>query len=235
LSHPLIERLRAADPERRRAACVEAAADPSAVLLVDALCEVLADPEKRVARAGSDALAAIGARDAAVAERLGAVLRQPGRDRRWWAAFTLARLGPPPIKLLPVLIDALEHDAGDIRWSAAKLLVELGRLEPEVLPVLLHFVASPERPAVRRMAIFCLRELAPDREETGRALLAASRDRDREIRRSALAALAALLEPGPPVWQRLREAAEGDADPATRHIASTAIATLDRRSHARGA
>lgn len=234
MSHPLVERLGAADPEVRRAACADAARDPSAVLLVDALCEALADPEPRVARAASDALASIGARDAEVGERLGAVLRRPGRDRRWWAAFTLARLGPPPIKLLPVLIDTLEHPEGSVRWSAAKLLVELGRLEGEVLPVLLHFVASPERPAVRRMAIFCVRELAPDREESGRALLAASRDPDREIRRAALSALACLLEPGAPVRRRLREAAD-DADPATRHIAATALASLDRRADARGA
>lgn len=229
MSHPLVERLRAADPELRRSACDDAARDPSAVLLVDALCEALADPERRVARAASDALAAIGAGDAAVAQRLNAALRQPGRDRRWWAAFTLARLGPPPVKLLPVLLDALEHEAGDIRWSAAKLLVELGRLEGEVLPVLLHFAAGSERPALRRMAIFCLRELAPDRDETARALLLASRDRDPEIRRAALGALAALLDPGPPVWQRLREVADGDADPAARRIASTAIAALEGR------
>jgi HEAT repeat protein len=235
LTHPLIERLRAADPEARRAACSDAATDPSAVLLVDALCDVLADPEKRVARAASDALAAIGGVDAAVAERLGRALRQRGGDRPFWAAFTLARLGPPPIKLLPVLVDALEHAEGDIRWSAAKLLVELGRLEGEVLPVLLHFVASEERPAARRMAIFCLRRLAPDRDETAQALLAASRAPDRDIQHAAIGALASLLAPAAPVWQRLREAADSDADPAARHIATTAIATLDRRNGVRSA
>ena len=235
MSHPLLERLRDADPEARRKACTAAATDPSAVLLVDALCESLADPDKRVARAASDALAAIGSHDGEVGRHLSAALGRRGGDRRWWTAFTLSRLEPPSIKLMPILVDALEHEQGDIRWSAAKLLVEMGRLEPEVLPVLLHFVASEERPAARRMAIFCLRELAPDREETGPALLAASHAADREIQRAALGALAALLEPTPPVWQRLREAAEQDGDPTARHIATTAIASLGRRSDARGA
>lgn len=235
MTHPLVARLRDPDPEARRDACVAAATDPSAVLLVDALCEALADPEKRVARSASDALTGIGRHDAEVSGRLNAQLRRGAHDGRWWAAFTIARLGPPPIKLLPIFIDALEHPEGDIRWSAAKLLVELGRLEPEVLPVVLHFVESEERPLARRMAIFCLRELAPDLEETARALLVASRAPDRKLQQAALGALAALLAPGPAVWQRLREAAEHDPDPANRHIAATAIASLERRSAARSA
>jgi len=228
LTHPLIERLRDPDLETRRSACAEAATDPSAILLVDALCAALADDEKIVARTASDALAAIGARDATVPGHLHALLGAESPDARWWAAFTIARLEPPPIKLLPTLLAALEHEQGDVRWSAAKILVEMGRLQAEVLPVVLHFVTSDERPAARRMAIFCLRELAPDRPETAHALLDASRAADLEVRRAALGAMAALMEPPAAAWVRLTEAAETDADPASRRLAVGAIAGLAR-------
>jgi HEAT repeat protein len=229
LTHPLITRLRDPDPETRRSACGDAVSDPSAILLVDALCDTLADPEKTVARAASDALAAIGSQDATVGGRLQAVLRGDDRGARWWAAFTVARLEPPPIRLLPTLLDALEHAEGDVRWSAAKILVEMGRLEGEVLPVLLHYVGGGERPEARRMAIFCLRELAPDRPETARALLDASRSEDLDVRRAALSAMAALMEPPAAAWTRLTEAADGDPDPASRRLAAGAIAGLAHR------
>ena len=60
MSHPVLERLRDADPEQRRRACEAAPDDPSAVLLVDALAECLGDSAKQVARAASRALTRLG-------------------------------------------------------------------------------------------------------------------------------------------------------------------------------
>ena len=230
MSHPLLARLRDPDPAVRRAACRDAGEDPSAILLVDGLCAVLADPDRTVARAASDVLVRIGARDAGVKSTLYDALRGPELRGRCQAALTIARLEPPPIKLMPVLLDALEQDDRELRWSAAKLLVEMGRLEGEVLPVLLHFTRSEERPGVRRMTIFALRELAPDRPETGEALVVASRADDLEIRRAALSAFASLFEPSSAVWQRLRDAIAVDRDLASRRIAVAAAGALVARS-----
>jgi HEAT repeat protein len=226
MSHPLLARLRDPDPEARRAACREAPDDPSAVLLVDALCAALADPEKSVARGASDALARIGARHGGVQAQLAAALRGADPRARLFAALALARVEPPPIKLLPALVDALALADGDLRFAAARLLVDLGRLQPEVLALLLSLVGSRERPEVRRMAAFALRELAPDREETARALLEASRDDDPALRRAALASLAALWGPPPAVVARLCEALERDSDPPARALAATALGEL---------
>jgi hypothetical protein len=226
VSHPLLARLRDPDPDARRAACREAPDDPSAVLLVDALCAALADPQKPVARAASEALARIGARHGGVQAALSAALRGGEPRARLYAALAIARLEPPPIKLLPALIDALALADGDLRFAAARLLVDLGRLQPEVLALLLSLVAARERPEVRRMAAFALRELAPDREETARALLEASRDGDPALRRAALASLAALWEPGAAVLARLCEALDGDPDAAARALAAAALGEL---------
>jgi HEAT repeat protein len=224
-----VTRLADPDPAVRRQACRDAARDPSAVLLSDALLPRLADEDPAVASAAADALAVIGSGDASVVGRLESTLRGPDREARWWAAFTLARLGPPKMKLLPVLLDGLEHADGSRRWSAAKLLVELGRLEGEVLPVLLQFARGEERPGTQRMAIFALRELAPDRPETTRALLAASHSEDLEVRRAAISALAVVLEETPAACERLSQALAEDPDPRSRALAASALGALARR------
>ena len=138
-------------------------------------------------------------------------------------AFTTARLEPPSEKLLPALVEALGFAEGDTRWAAARILVETGRLTAPVLPLLLGLVRSDERPVVRRMATYCLRELAPDRPEAAAALLAASREPDIALRRAALSALASLIDPSPAVLDRLTEAQARDDDPTSRRIAGVAL------------
>jgi HEAT repeat protein len=95
VSHPLVEKLASADPEERRAACAEAARDPAAALLADALARTLGDADKGVARAASDALAQIGRQAESVGGALRAALGGGDPNRRFWAAFTFARLEPP--------------------------------------------------------------------------------------------------------------------------------------------
>jgi hypothetical protein len=226
MSHPLLARLRDSDPDARRAACREAVEDPSAILLVDALCAALADPAKEVAREASTALSRIGARHGGVTAALSAALRAPDPRARLFAALAIGRLGPPPLKLLPALVDALALADGDLRFAAARLLVDLGRLEPEVLGMLCALVAGDERPEVRRMAVFALRELAPDREETARALVAASRARDAALRRAALASFAALRDPDAAVYARLCEVLAAESDPTARALAASSLCEL---------
>jgi HEAT repeat protein len=230
VTHPLVARLRDPDPAARRRACAEAVEDPSAVLLAPALVEALGDAEVVVARAAAAALAAIGRRDPGVAPLLSTALRGDRPDARCRAALTLARLEPARIKLLPALVEGLGHSDRELRWSSARLLVELGRTSPEVLPVLLHVAAGGERPEAQRMAVVALRELAPDHPETTRALLAASRSGDPEVRRTALSALATVLEHTREAQARLREAAGGDADAECRRLAAAALEVLSARA-----
>ena len=226
MTHPLLERLTHSDPDERRAACEEAARDPSAVLWIEALGDALGDPDKAVARAASDALATIGRTAPEVGDVLRGALHADDPVQRWGAAFTFARLEPPGEKLLPALVEALGFPDGDVRWAAAKLLVETGRFSAPVLPLLLGLVREGERPVVRRMATYCLRELAPDRPEAAIALLEASRDRERGLHRAGLTALAALLEPPAAVVERLVEALGDDPDPASRRIAAAALGEI---------
>ena len=226
MTHPVVERLRHADPSERRAACQAAKDDPAAALLVDALGLALGDPVKAVARAASDALVDIGRRERHVDVVLRDALRSSSPSRRFGAVYTSVRLAPPTPALLPALIEALSVADGDVRWAAAKILVDLGRLHGDVLGVLLGLLRGGESPAVRRMAAFCLRELAPDRQEAARVLVEATRDPDLHVRRAAFTALASLLDPPPEVGARLLDALTADPDPSARRIAAVALGEL---------
>jgi HEAT repeat protein len=232
VSHPLLARLGSADPDVRRDACRDAAADPAATLLAPALARALGDPSKAVARAASDALVAIERSAGGTADAVRGALHGDAPAARFGAAFTLARLEPPSPKLLPALVEALASGDGDVRWAAARLLVEMGRLHGEVLGVLVGLARAGEGAGVRRMAIFALGRLAPDRPEAARVLLDATRDTDLHVRRAAFTALAALLDPPREVAARLLEALAGDPDAATRRLAALALGELGAASPA---
>jgi len=226
VTHPLLARLASADPGERRAACSAAAADPSGVLLAEALAGALGDPVKAVVRAASDALVAIARTQGSIDEALRRALHGDEPTRRWGAAFTLARLEPPGPRLLPALVEALASGDGDVRWAAARLLVDAGRLHGEVLPLLIGLARAGENPVVRRMATFALRELAPDRPEAAEVLLAGARDGDLHVRRAATTAMAALIDPPESVAAHLLAALREDPDAATRRLAALALGEI---------
>lgn len=225
MSHPLRERLTDASPAERRAACRAVPDDPSAVLLLEAVGEALGDSDAGVRRAAGDALVALGRRHPEVDPLLLAALRADGAPRRFEAARALAALAPPAPRLIPALVEALGSAEQEIAWEAARLLVDTGRMHAEVVPIVTGLVHAGPSAGARRMAIFCLGKLAPERPETGEALLAASRSEEPALRRAAVSALPALARSGnacEAVASRLAEAAGSDPDPAVRALAERA-------------
>ncbi len=231
MSTALGDRLESLDPGERRAACQAVRDDPAAALFLEPLARRLGDSDPRVAQAAGDALVAIAKHEAEVPGLVRRVLRGPVRNARLPAAFTLARLEPPGPELFPALVAGLGHAAGPVRWAAARLLVEIGRLHGETLTLLIGLMGSSQTFAVRRMALYALRELAPDRPESASALLAASHSEDGLLQRAALLAMAGLFDPPPAVVARLEEAASGD-DPVARSTGQAAMRALARRSGA---
>jgi hypothetical protein len=227
VTHPIVAALRSAAAEERRAACDAAPEDPSAVLLVDPLVAALGDRDARVVRSASRALERIGRAHEAVLVALRPALRSEDPRQRLEAAWTWARLEPPPIKLLPAVVSALADLDGDARWRAARLLVELARMHGEVAPVVHGLVAADQPARVRGIGLAALRELEPGSDATVRAHLAASRDADALLARLALLGLAGLAAPADEVWQRFAEVTASHADSACRAIAARA---LERRS-----
>jgi hypothetical protein len=227
VTHPIAAALRSAAAEQRLAACDAAPDDPSAVLLVEPLVAVLADRDARVVRAATRALERIGRAHASVLMALRLALSSGDPRHRLEAAWTWARLEPPPIVLLPAIVASLGHLEGDARWRAARLLVELARMHGEVAPVLRNLVAADQPARVRGIGLAALRELDPESDATRGAHLAASRDPDPALARLALLGLAGLTAPTNEVWQRFAEVVASHADPTCRQIAARA---LERRS-----
>lgn len=232
MSHPLLVRLASSDPGERAAACRAIADDPAGALLAEPLVGALGDPERGVAKAAGEALVVLARRSEGVLPLLRTALRRGGAPRVS-AALALARLEPPDPGLLPALVDGLSALDGDVRWSAARVLVDMGRLHPELVGVLVGLVRSAEDPAARRMAAFALRELAPDHPETARALLAATGDDDRYVRRAAVTALAGLLDPPPEVGARLGTL-RTDPDPTLARLAALAFERMQGPGEERG-
>ncbi len=226
MTHPVVAALRSGAAEARREACETAAADPSAVLLVDALVDALGDDDARVARAASHALQRIGREHDTVLTSLRAALRGESARQRLEAAWTWARLEPPPIKLLPAVVSTLDALAGDARWRAARLLVELGRLHAEIVPVVRDLASPAQTPRVRRIGLAVLRDLDPHGDETRRMHLEASRAADPGLQRLALTGLAGLGAATDEVWSRLVEVMAEHPDPGCRRVAATAIGAL---------
>ena len=226
MSHPLLVRLGDADKAVRAAACREIADDPGAVLLLEPLVGALGDPAREVARAASDALAALAPRHPEVDALLRRALHGDAPRSRWGAAWTKARLGPPDEGLLPALVEALGAGDPDTRWAAARILVDLGRQGGTALHVALGLARGAESPVVRRMSVFCLRELAAQDEAIAPALLEASADPDPDVRRAALTSFASLRDAPAFVVERLLAVLRDDDDPAARRLAVLALGEL---------
>jgi HEAT repeat protein len=183
-----------------------------------------------------EAAVALVRRDPELNAELVALLRAAPPHVRFAAAWVLFRARRPNLRLLPALLGSLELEDGDRRWEAAQMLVQLGRIDASVTTVLQHEVGQASAPERRRMAIFALRELAPEDARTRSALLLALEDSDGAVQRASLASLVKLDDPDGECLSRALAILNGAGDLRTRQLAS-AVATqlLERHpdAHAR--
>jgi HEAT repeat protein len=189
----------------------------------------LASAERAEQRRACDEAALRVRSEPGLRDALRELLRDPRPLARFAAAFVLFHAERPSLRLLPALLDSLELADGDARWQAAQMLAVLGRLHGEVLPVLLAEARTAVAPSRRRMALYALRELAPERTETGEVLLAALDDGDGHVRRAALSCFAKLSDPARPLAERALALARGtDPDPRMARIATVILPDLIR-------
>jgi HEAT repeat protein len=195
----------------------------------DTLLQRMGSPSRATQRSACDeALARLRA-EPQLRDELRGLLRGENALARFAAAWVLFQIERPTLRLLPALLDALELPDGDLRWQAAQMLTALGRLQPEVLPVVLHDAGAAASAARRRMAIFVLRELAPERAETGATYLRALEDPEGDVRRAALSCFAKLTDPDRALALRALSLARGaDPDPRMARIAAVVLPELAR-------
>jgi hypothetical protein len=165
-------------------------------------------------------------RDRALRDALRDLLRSGAPHARFAAAWVLFRAEAPTLRLLAPLLDALELADGDRRWEATQMLAALGRLHAEVYPVLVHEARAAPSPRRRRMALYALREFAPERPETEQVFGEALRDASAQVRRAAFASCTKLAELGDGWVERALAILESDGDPAMRALAPLVLARI---------
>jgi HEAT repeat protein len=225
----LADRLRSGSPAERRAAIDEIASrtgvEPGEL---DALVACLGDPAKAIQRPAADACCALAARGVAVAPLLTAALEVADPRLRFGAAYALARLAPPSLVALPALLDALALDDGDVRWAAAELIC---RTEPRAAVVAgLVPLVRGGNPPQRKMALYCLRDLAAG-AESEQAALDALDDADGGVRLAAMSTLARLAQDRAAAAEKLLRALRAD-DVRERRAAAAALGDLGHPSDA---
>src|SRR5207245_5099602 len=114
---------------------------------------------KSVQRGAAGQLARFARTQPEIVTALLGKLADPDPRVRWTAAFTLAQLDLPEPTPLPVLMENLGHEESDLRWAAATAVLRLAAHHPPVIEELRR-LAGAGNAVQRRMALYCLRDLA---------------------------------------------------------------------------
>ena len=221
----LAEQLRSQKLDERRAAITQIAdrtsVDPTEL---ESLVTCLGHAAKAIQRPAADAFRALAERGIAVEPLLTAALDAPDPRLRFGAAYALARLAAPSPRTLPALLSALALDDGDVRWAAAELIC---RTEPRdaVVDGLLPLVTTGEPPQ-RKMALYCLRDLAAQGNDIDHAALTALDDPDAGVRLAAMSALSRLARGNREESANRLVKALDAADPRERRAAAAALGDL---------
>jgi HEAT repeat protein len=193
------------------------------------LLEGLSAADRATQRTACDEAAAHLKRDPGFLPALMTLLSEGTPQARFAVAIVLFRSGRATLRLLPILLEALEFPDGDVRWTASHMLTLLGRMHGEVLPVVLHEARQAQSSSRRRMALYVLRELAPEQSATRAVVLERLEDPDANVRRAALSSLAKLNEPDSSCLERVIAILSHDPDLSMRRIAAVVLPDLVTR------
>jgi HEAT repeat protein len=190
-----------------------------------ALLAELEKSDKPTLRKAVDALIGIATDDPQVGKILRELLNDSSRKNRWPIAYVLASLPSPAEPSVSVLIETLDHPDPDIRWAVALLLVRLAKTQRPILKLLIE-VASKGTANQRRMAIYTLRDVESNDDESVETLLNALRDPDPTVRVAAVTSLKTQADLGQSGRNELLERFSQDQDPRVRYTAAITLAYL---------
>jgi hypothetical protein len=191
---------------------------------VEALLAALGDARKAVQRPAAEALAAHARRSPEVRSRVAALLASEEPRRRWGAAYALAAAEASPADAVPALLEALASPDGDLRWASARIVVRMTRAMP-ALREALRALAGGADAGGRKMALYCLRDVAVREAASDAAATAALADGDPAVRLAALAALPAVT-PDAAAAARRATALLADGDGGVRRAAAVCLGLL---------
>jgi HEAT repeat protein len=192
---------------------------------IAALIAGLDDPDKSKIRAAVDALLASSVDEPGLRTKLEQSLGTRQHANPWAFAYVLAKLPQPSATAIRILLESLDHREPDIRWAIALLLTRLARTEGAIAGLLLEL---SRRGTVnqRRMAVYCIRDLALRDEASLQALLAATGDVEPTIRVAAVTSMKTRSDGGAAARGRLLELFLADGDVRVRNAAAITLAQL---------
>lgn len=154
------------------------------------VAELIADldqSDKPRIRAAVDALTSLAAESSALRSQLESRLNAP-QALHWPIAYILGQLPQPSGATLRHLLGGLDRNEPDIRWAIALLVMRIAKNHSEVIGLLIELVSAGSVNQ-KRMAIYCLRDLALTDGESLHALLQGARDADPTVRVAAVTSL----------------------------------------------
>lgn len=152
-------------------------------------------------------------------------LSDPDPRVRWTAAFTLSHIDLPEPSPLPVLIENLGREESDLRWAAATAVVRLAAQHPSVIDAMLRLACSGNA-VQRRMALYCLRDLAQTGPAACAVYLACLDDPDPMVRLGSLSCLGKSRSATSAVQEKLLQVFAADPDPGVRRATAVTLGQL---------
>lgn len=192
---------------------------------IAALIASLDHHDKPTIRAAVDTLIPLAAESFQLREILDRRLAETGHRNYWPVAYILGHLRQPSGACIAKLLDTLDHREPDIRWAMALLLVRVAKDESAVLTLLME-VCAAGTVNQKRMALYCVRDLALSDSASLAALLTALRDADPTVRVAAAICLKLRPDLDDSGKNLLLEVYANDAEPKVRHAVAITLANL---------
>ena len=189
------------------------------------LIAALDHPDKPTIRAAVDALIALAPASTDLQKLLDQRLTEDGHKNYWPVAYILGHLCPPSRECIGRLIDALDHREPDIRWAIALLLTRIAKSESAVVALLIE-LNDTGTANQRRMAIYCLRDLALDDPDSLAALVKSLRDLDPTVRVAAVTSLKSRADVAAATREALLQTYLNDEDLRVRNAAAVTLASF---------
>ena len=189
------------------------------------LIAALDHPDKPTIRAAVDKLIALNAHSEELRQALNQRLNEPDHRNYWPVAYVLGHQSQPSSAVIRTLLDALNHREPDIRWANGLLLVRIAKEQSAVLPLLIELCEAGSANQ-KRMALYCLRDLTLDDDQSRGAMLKALADQEPSVRVAAVTSLKVRNDVDVTVRQKLLATYVHDIDDRVRNAAAVTLASL---------
>jgi HEAT repeat protein len=190
-----------------------------------ALIADLDDPDKPTIRAAVDQLIELARESAHVRSVLDLRLNEFGHRNYWPVAYILGHLSKPSGVAIRILLDTLDHHEPDIRWACSLLLAKIAQRETPVIELLIELCRNGTANQ-KRMALYCLRDLALNDPASLQAMLSLLLDADATVRVAAVTSLKNRTDDADRVRAALLQNYLSDADIKVRNAAAVTLAQI---------